>query len=195
MATAVCPLKMLVSSAVMLLRWEAMRRSVFLAIWKSSFAARILLRSSFISLTLRPWVCTRMVTDARPNLSARPSMISAFAGVVMCSFPPFLGRYRYKKWPPVRLPKAMRDSFAKGVALCTPGFSSASCPMPFECIRAYLLSSVGFIRLFGFPTNRERVKVGDTPTPPVKGCALNNPAILYLGFQCEGGGNVQADAG
>src|ERR1700676_3117812 len=96
MATAVCPLKILLSSIVMLLRSEAMRKSVFLATWKSILAARILLRNSFISLTFRPWVCTRMVTDARPNLSARALMIAAFAGVGMCSFPPFLGRYGYK---------------------------------------------------------------------------------------------------
>src|SRR5947209_2285171 len=65
----------------MLLRSVAIRKSVFLAIWNSTLAARILLRSSFISLTFRPWVCTRIATVARPSFSVSSSIFSAFACV------------------------------------------------------------------------------------------------------------------
>src|SRR5260370_12281613 len=73
----------------MLLRSEAMRKSVFLAIWNSTLAARILLRSSFISLTFKPWVCTNMAITLRPSLSVNSSIFSAFACVGMYFSPPF----------------------------------------------------------------------------------------------------------
>src|SRR5579875_1021416 len=72
---------MLLSSSVMLLRSAAIRSSVFLVIWNSTRAARILARSSFISLTFKPCVCTRIVTAARLSLSVNSAIFSDLACV------------------------------------------------------------------------------------------------------------------
>src|SRR5579875_3662769 len=106
-ATAVWPLKILLSSSFILLRSVAMRRSVFFAIWNSICASRIRRRSSVMSLTFRPCVCTRMVTAARPSFSVSSSIFSAFACVGMSTSPSFpcfssMRTYRSKrKWPPL----------------------------------------------------------------------------------------------
>src|SRR5229473_2498853 len=94
---------MLLSSSVMLLRSLAIRKSVFLAIWNSSLAARILLRSSVMSLTFKPCVCTRIARVARFSVSVSWLIFSAFACVGMYICPPFLCSLAYSTitWPSV----------------------------------------------------------------------------------------------
>src|SRR5256885_2263888 len=71
----------------MLLRSVAIRKRVFLVIWNSSLAVRILLRKSVMSLTFKPCVCTRIVIVARPSFSVSSSIFSDFACVGIYAFP------------------------------------------------------------------------------------------------------------
>src|SRR2546425_5493135 len=158
----------------MLLRSVAIRRSVFLAIWNSTLAARILLRKSVISLTVKPWVCTRIVTAARPNFSVSSSIFSAFACVGMVCFPSFPGKFTKKTFG--NQPKVFRKlhnrwattgvtslhNLAPIVRMCIQFHSwthrgcvyifprQAGTLVSFTCPVAYLLSSVADILLYHY---------------------------------------------